>query len=162
VERVAGNHPAANMVPLQTGVYWIITPQGCTSGFSATLTLPFPNPDSSDKLCRYSGSGWHCAADSFALNVFDAGLGTVTREGISAFSDWVVGDNAGPTAVALTTFKVQSGPFSGLVWAAIVGGLLFLSLGLFVGVMVVKSPARSGIQKSTFSFQRVFSRGDDN
>ena len=66
VQRVDSNHPNASDPSLQTGHYWTITPEGCLSGFSADLTLPTDfTPDQSDKLCRYTGSVWNCAANSF-------------------------------------------------------------------------------------------------
>jgi hypothetical protein len=45
-------------------------PAGCTTGFDVNLTLPASAPDGNDKLCRYTGSGWTCAASSFATSVF--------------------------------------------------------------------------------------------
>ncbi|MGC9400246.1 MAG: LamG-like jellyroll fold domain-containing protein [Anaerolineae bacterium] len=97
------SHPNAT-TPLQTGAFWTLggtdgeTP--VTSGFTATLTLPFSAPDGDDKVCRYTGSGWECAASGF-----DAG--TITRSGVTQFSDWTVGDEAGPNAVTLVDFTTQ-------------------------------------------------------
>jgi|GEM_PF-6874949 len=40
---------------------------------------------------------------------------SITRNALSAFSDWAVGNNVGPTAVRLTSFQASS-PLSPLVW----------------------------------------------
>jgi predicted outer membrane repeat protein len=95
---------------LQTGRYWLI--HGLQSdritqatGFSVTLTLPAGKiPDSSDKVCRYTGSDqvWDCA-----LTDFDAGARTLTRAGVTAFSDWAVED-ATPTNVTLHMLSAYS------------------------------------------------------
>jgi len=117
VDEMELNHPNAT-AGIQTGRYWLI--RGLKSdnvtnatGFSVTLTLPTTfTPDDSDKLCRYpgnlGGAGWDCAADSHTDN-------SITRNGVTAFSDWAVGNNVGPTAVRLTSFQASSAP-SPLVW----------------------------------------------
>jgi predicted outer membrane repeat protein len=114
IDEMEVNHPNAT-TGLQIGRYWLIrglqsdkiTP---ATGFSVTLTLPSGGiPDSNDKVCRYTGSGkvWDCA-----LTSFDADTQMLTRAGVTAFSDWTVG-NANPTSVTLHTFSVynsSSGP----------------------------------------------------
>jgi hypothetical protein len=115
VDEMELNHPNAT-ASLQTGRYWLI--RGLQSdkvtdatGFSVNLTLPTPfTADANDKVCRYTGNGqvWDCAMSSFTAN-------SITRNGVSAFSDWTVGNNAGPTAVTLTSSQASSSP-SPLVW----------------------------------------------
>ncbi|MFV9504135.1 MAG: hypothetical protein AB4911_06175 [Oscillochloridaceae bacterium umkhey_bin13] len=59
-------------------------------------------PDADDKVCRYPGSGvlWECAATTFNAT-------SITRNGVSAFSDWAVGDDVGPTAITLLEFTAE-------------------------------------------------------
>lgn len=106
VERVAGHHAYAT-VPLQTGAYWIITPTGCTSGFTTTLTLPFAAANASSRLCRWlegsgAGAGWDCDDEMASHTTFVANTWLI-RSHVTGFSDWSVGD-AGPTAVRLNAF----------------------------------------------------------
>jgi hypothetical protein len=99
VDEMGINHPNAT-TGLQTGRYWLMRglqsdKQTDATGFTVNLTLPTTfTPDDKDKVCRYTGSGWDCAASGFGAN-------SVTRSGITAFSDWAVGNNVGPTAVEL-------------------------------------------------------------
>jgi hypothetical protein len=99
VDQVDASHPSAP-IDLQTGYYWTITPDGCTTGFMANLTLPtIFTSDANDKACRYSGGFWACAATQ-------AGPNSVTLDGIVKLSDWTVGDDAAPspnTTAALMT-----------------------------------------------------------
>jgi len=93
---------------IQTDIYWHIEALASNgspaSGYATTLTIKTSFiPDSSDKLCRYADGGWDCAADSF-----DAGQQTITRNGVTAFSDWAVGNDVGPTAVSLQSVTTQS------------------------------------------------------
>ncbi len=116
VEEVSGNHPQAT-TGIQTGKYWKInglqsdTTTAAAQNFLLNLTLPTTfTPDAGDKLCRYTGSGWDCAASSF-----DGPGQTVTRNGLSALSDWAIGNNVNPTAVHLQGFSARpSGAASGL------------------------------------------------
>jgi hypothetical protein len=117
VDEMELNHPKAT-AGIQTGRYWLIRglqsdKQTNATGFSVTLTLPTTfTPDDSDKLCRYpgnlGGAGWDCAATSHTTN-------TITRNGVSAFSDWAVGNNVGPTSIKLQDLQASSAP-SHLVW----------------------------------------------
>ncbi len=101
VDEMELNHPNAT-TGIQSGRYWLIrglqsdksTP---ATGFTVNLTLPTTfTPDGNDKVCRYSGSGtlWDCASSSFTTD-------SITRQGVTALSDWAVGNNVGPTAVKL-------------------------------------------------------------
>ncbi len=115
VDEMELNHPNAT-AGIQSGRYWLI--RGLQSdkvtdatGFSVNLTLPTTfTPDTNDKVCRYTGSGqvWDCAMNSFTAT-------SITRNDVSAFSDWAVGNNVGPTAIKLQDFQSSSAP-SPLVW----------------------------------------------
>lgn len=116
VEEVSGNHPHAT-TGIQTGKYWTIhglqgdatTP--ATQDYLLNLTLPTSfTPDAGDKLCHYTGSGWDCAASSF-----DGPGQTVTRNSLSALSDWAVGDNVTATAVTLRALKAAPA-FDPVAW----------------------------------------------
>jgi len=128
VEEVSGNHPHAT-TGIQTGKYWMIRGlqnDGATPAaqdFLVNLTLPTTfTPDAEDKVCRYTGTGtvWDCATDSHTAN-------TITRNGISALSDWAAGDNVAPTAVTLNFLTAEAaGAAVALDWqtaseAAVVG-----------------------------------------
>jgi hypothetical protein len=76
------NGPAGH----QTGRYWSLTPNTGASGFDVDLTLPTTfAPTGNDSVCRYTGSGtdWNCARTSNTSN-------TITRAGVTQFSDWTV------------------------------------------------------------------------
>lgn len=98
VERIDSNHPNA-APPQQTGRYWSITPTN--GGYTANLTLP-RNNGGNPSVCKYSGTGtvWACVTDSQTAN-------TVTQNGITAFSDWAVGNNS-PTSAILTAFSAKA------------------------------------------------------
>ena len=99
----AANHPNATS-NLQTGRYWTITAENSAgnpaTGFTANITLSTNGfaPTANDKVCRYTGVGqvWDCAMSSFTGT-------TITRNGVTQFSDWAVGQAVGPTAVTLQT-----------------------------------------------------------
>jgi hypothetical protein len=98
VDRIDSNHPNSNGANQQTGRYWTITPTN--SGYTADLTLPRSNAGA-PSVCRYySGNSWWCAIDGSASN-------SVTRNNISEFSTWAVGNDA-PTAVTLTNFSAKA------------------------------------------------------
>jgi hypothetical protein len=74
------------------------------TGFTASITVPysgFTNP----LLCFYpgalGGAGWDCTG----TQTYDAS--TITRQGITHFSDWAVGNEVGPTAVTLQSISVH-------------------------------------------------------
>ncbi|MBP7686428.1 MAG: hypothetical protein KA765_00895, partial [Thermoflexales bacterium] len=104
--RVDQNHPQAT-AGIQTGKFWHIEPITTTSAaFDIGLTLPHSNlPD--PKVCKYpgalGGAGWDCARDGFdSLAVW--------RSGISALSDWAVGNLVGPTAVTTNDLTAATQP----------------------------------------------------
>jgi uncharacterized repeat protein (TIGR01451 family) len=109
VTRIDTNHPNAT-TGIQTGRYWAIAATNelgePASGFSVDLTLPTTFvPDNTDKVCRYTGSGqtWDCAASRY-----DPINQTITRDGITAFSDWAVGRHVGPTALTLQSLRATT------------------------------------------------------
>ena len=84
VERVGGDHPQASG-QTANGQYWSIT--GTGDGFALDLTLPHSiSPDTDAVACRYMGSGtvWDCDRAASTAS-------TVTRSGVTQFSDWAVG-----------------------------------------------------------------------
>ncbi len=93
VDRFDSNHVNAATAE-QTGRYWTITAEG--SSFVTNLTLPRSNLGT-PSVCKYSGSGttWSCANSSQTSD-------SVTRNNVSSFSDWAVGNNA-PTSAPLTS-----------------------------------------------------------
>ncbi len=96
---------------IKTGRYWLL--RGLQSdkitaadGFVVSLTLPANGtPDIKDKVCRYTGIGqeWDCAQDSF-----DAAGKTITRAGVTAFSEWSVGEDVSPLAVNLQALSARA------------------------------------------------------
>ncbi len=90
LQRHNTNHPNAT-TPLHTGYFWELVGTDSSgnpaTGFTVDLTLPFANADNAAKLCRYTGSGWDCAASSHTST-------SVTRTGVTEFAVWTVG---GPT-----------------------------------------------------------------
>ncbi len=104
VERRDQNHPgrtgtgAPPAAGVGWGIYWSITPDG--SGV-ADLILPHAlgSNHANAQACRFvSGTTWDCARSS-------SDEWTVTRAGVSTFSDWAVGNNVTPTAVTLREFR---------------------------------------------------------
>ena len=125
VDEMGANHANATGAPgygMMTGRYWLIggLQSGGTSdatGFEANLTLPHAGL-TAPTVCRYTGgagTGWDCAADGFNAT-------TVWRNGVTAFSDWTVGQSM-PTAVTLRRFSAGSRLNHKFLW----GGLLALS-----------------------------------
>ena len=94
-----------------------------------TLTLPFAGADGDSRVCRWlegigPGTGWDCNATytTYALNR------SVTRSHVTGFSDWAVGDGAGPTAVSLQSLRVGGGGNTAVLPLL----LLFIGLLLFI------------------------------
>ena len=88
-QRFNTSHPNAGTAQ-QTGYYWsfnaVNAADGPASGFDIDLTLPFAAADANDSLCRWTGSTWNCLGSG--------GSGEVTRNHVTQFSDWAVGDDA--------------------------------------------------------------------
>ncbi len=104
------NHPNATSSgssdALETGRFWRIhalqsdvsTP--ATTDYNVSLTLPFAGANDHSRVCKWLDGvgpdfGWDC--DNSTTSHVDNT--SVTRTGISSFSDWAVGDAVGPTAV---------------------------------------------------------------
>jgi hypothetical protein len=87
-----------------TGKYWTITgiPNACT-GFDVNLTLPHAlGTPANATICRYTGSNWDCAVDATASN-------NATRNNVTQFSDWAVGDpSLGALAAQLASFSAET------------------------------------------------------
>ncbi len=96
-------------VGLQTNNWWHIS-GNINSGFNVDLTIPYGNADGNSRLCKWpgnlGGSGWDC--DDGTNTTFVANT-SVTRSGLTSFSDWAVGDKVGPTAVTLQDITAASG-----------------------------------------------------
>jgi surface protein len=144
VEEVAGDHPNASGTSggsgIKTGKYWTInglqsdgsTP--ATQDFSLNLTLPHSiTPDTDAKVCKWlagagSGAGWDCARTSSTAS-------TVTRNGISALSEWAAGNKVNATAITLRDFKAAGGS-GGLtaLWVGLLAAVVGAGLGAWGGV----------------------------
>ncbi len=88
------------------GEWFALSPNdGANGTFQASLTLPtLFAPDANDKVCRYlGGMAWDCTAHGFGLAPF----AHITRQGVSAFSDWAAGDEVGPNAVTVRQFRAR-------------------------------------------------------
>lgn len=120
VTLVPGDHPNAE-APQMTGRYWTIEAlqsdklSPATADYEVALTLPHATADAADQVCRYTGSGWDCAATGFVANA------SVSRSGIAELSDWAIGDQAlpdAPTAATLVhyTLTVDAGGRVTLSW----------------------------------------------
>ncbi|MCU0502906.1 MAG: hypothetical protein MUC51_14290 [Anaerolineae bacterium] len=117
IQRVTGNHAQATIPNLQTGAYWTITPVPADcSGFNVTLGLPALafTPDGNSKVCRWdtTASQWSCGPSADNAVTVETYLGqgpqsSVQRQNVTAFSDWVVGNMVGPTAVTLVTLGAR-------------------------------------------------------
>jgi hypothetical protein len=122
--------PDASSVALQTGKYWVITPTGAVGSFS--LTLPHNNL-LSPRVCEFPGGsggyGWDCDDGSHTSSTSS----TVTRTGLTSFSEWTVGTSAGPTAVTLSKLAGSSDPDP---WP-LMGLLAILGLVWFGGLAVI-------------------------
>jgi hypothetical protein len=106
--------------------FWQIAARDATgqpaTNFTASITVPHSG-FTSPLLCFYpgalGGAGWDCTG----AQTYDAG--TVTRQGITHFSDWAVGNDVGPTAVTLHSISARFNNHSTSVLA-----VLLIALGL--------------------------------
>lgn len=118
VTKVVGDHPGrtgggGGGGGVGWGEYFVLTPNdGANGTFDAALTLPaLFTPDPNDKVCRYlGGTAWDCAAHSFGQDPF----AYITRQGVTAFSDWAAGNEVGPNAVTVREFRAR--PWSWIEW----------------------------------------------
>ncbi|MCP4361725.1 MAG: hypothetical protein GY796_27245 [Chloroflexi bacterium] len=128
VEKVPLLHPEVSAAFTENR-WWHIAARNSSgalaSGFDADLTLP--DSETTPIICKYpgglGGSGWDCTGTQV-----DNG-GTVTRQGISSFSDWAVSNDAGPTAVSLQSLSTQTPP-TGIV-AGLLAGITAVTVGLW-------------------------------
>ena len=134
--RVTGlphNHDNAT-AGIQTGRYWNIDGlqadgvSPADTDFIFNLTLPHTvSPDTDAKICKYpgglGGGGWACDRTGSKTN-------TVWLNDIQGgFSDWAVGNNVGPTALALESFSVS--PDLGQTYRAYILFGMFLTFTFF-------------------------------
>jgi hypothetical protein len=134
VQRFNKDHPGIDQTTtpnLKNGVYWQI--EGLdendqpASGISYTLTLPAVGfiPDAKDKICHYLGNAkWDCAASSY-----DPEEKTISRAGLTAFSEFTVGNDVGPTVVGLQSLRTRQPEISLLAFVLILlsmVGLVYL------------------------------------
>ncbi len=132
MRRFNASHQQATL-PLQTGYYWDIvglnSSGSAATNFNVDLTLPAPFvPDASDKVCRRNESlaQWDCAFNSFNAT-------SITRNGVTEFSSWTVGNNAGPLAVNLQSFTTQQS--IPIPLALVIG--LFVAASFTIGIFYV-------------------------
>ena len=111
VDRIDKNHPNAPR-GATADVYWSIA--GTGSDFVATVVLP-QNALADPLACRYASGAWNCARSSFD-SVKDL---TVTRTGVTAFSDWAV-YSAIPTTTTLATSANPASVLTQVTWTATV------------------------------------------
>lgn len=99
VDEMELDHPNA-AAGLETGRYWLIRGLQAdkttdAADFEVNLTLPADfTPGAGDKVCRYTDSGqdWDCAVASHTDT-------TLTRNNVTAFSEWAVSNVSAPAAV---------------------------------------------------------------
>lgn len=150
VSRIGSPHPNEN----SSGggnqildIYYSLAPNAGANGtFSSKVCLPYTqaefdaagggSSEGSLRLCRWNGSGWECynrgANSSTATN-------TVCAEGVTSFSDWVIGQ-VGPTAVQVHTFRGRNAAPAG-GWDVGAGGMLALAcIGLWLRKQQGKRP----------------------
>ncbi|MFQ5593656.1 MAG: beta strand repeat-containing protein [Anaerolineae bacterium] len=121
------NGGGADMLDL----YFSLTPDAdpnnaelCLSYTDADLTAaPAVSDEANLRLCRWTGSAWSCPGRSGSSNATN---NTVCAAGVSAFSDWTMGE-VGPTAVTLQSLTARGGAPAGLLAIAL-GGLAVLGL----------------------------------
>jgi hypothetical protein len=97
------------------------------SGYTVNLTFDSSHvPETNDRVCRYNlaGATWTCSNPSS----FDAINGTITLDGVTAFSDWTLQNND-PTAITLSAFDARAA----LPWLAAA-----LALALLAGVGLLR------------------------
>ncbi len=132
---LADSDHAGKTSRIGNGKYWTITPTGL-SGDVVTVTLPHNiSSPNNVRACRYTGTGtygWDCGTD--AANSYDAT--TVTRTGVTAFSDWAPGDNVGPTAITIRNLTATSARNN---WQPLA---LFLSAAIILAGTILLSKQR--------------------
>jgi hypothetical protein len=118
VTRTLGDHPGRTGTSGNHGVgwgeYWTLTPN---SGATFTVSLTLPTlfaPNANSKVCRFtSGTTWDCMVGISSTVPFT----TITRSGVTGFSDWAAGNNVGPLAVTLKDFTAMANAPVGVIGA---------------------------------------------
>ncbi|MDA0244308.1 MAG: hypothetical protein OT477_12895 [Chloroflexi bacterium] len=132
VRRMEITHPNAtgNMA---TGIYWQINATNAgnnpASGYTLSLTIPHAyGTDTGVQACRYPGGlggfGWDCT------NSQTANTTHVSVTGVTQLSDWVVGQDLGPTAVAMQTAG-QRPAVVGVWWLVGLFGIVAATFGVW-------------------------------
>ena len=106
VDRMDADSPTAT-AGVRTGRRWVISANEGADGFGASLTLPHAGL-ADPTACRWNGDFWDCARASFTS-------GAVTRTGVTAFSDWAVGNGIVPAVTPAVTISL-AGPNVVLAW----------------------------------------------
>lgn len=125
VDEMGLNHPSATAA-LQTGRYWLIrglqADRTTNAGsFTVNLTLPTSfTPDASDQVCRYTGSAWDCAASAF-----NATAHTITRNNVTAFSDWAASNNTPLGSITYITIVVLNPSQVEVSWSPVAGATAY-------------------------------------
>jgi len=124
-------HPNATSA-MTDNYYWTLGATNASSnpasGYNVDLTFPHISINTLTHpplACRFTpGVGWDCTGtQSYNATV-------VLRQGVTAFSDWAIGYNVGPTAIHLERVAVSSRPRIPIT----VAPLLFLSIGTLWGL----------------------------
>ncbi len=137
VLRYDQTHPQRTGTSLTSGVgwgrYWNISATDSLShpatGFTLTLSLPL-NGETTPTACRnpggLGGANWDCD-DSTHTTVT---VNTVMRRGITALSDWAVGNAVGPTAVTTSDLSATATPLrnEGPIGLALAAAVLIASV----------------------------------
>jgi len=134
VEEMGADHLLATGNPnthLHTGNWWYVF-GNINSGFTVSITLPYASADDDSRVCKYPGGlggfGWDCDPN----NITYVANTSVTRSGITSFSDWAAGQLVGPTAVTLTSVTAHPSQM-------LTGGLLAASIALLGGLAALRT-----------------------
>ena len=125
--------PGPDGETLHTDNWWYISGDGTI--FKTSITLIYSSASAETRACKWpgnlGGAGWDC--DNGTYTTFVANT-SVTRSNITSFSDWAVGQGAGPTGIILINFNARSDPpwaGAGLVISVLAAGFLIILL-LFI------------------------------
>lgn len=118
IEHMPTSHPTAT-AGIETGNYWRIQAKDTLSNpatfFNVSLTLPYATPTAASRACRWPGGlggfGWDCDDGSETSHTSTS----VMRQNITAFSDWAIGQDVGPTAVQLQRIETSASTPVGLI-----------------------------------------------
>jgi hypothetical protein len=91
--------------------YFTLTPNTGATGYNLALCLNYDpaeitiGTETDLRLCRWTGSGWDCLARSALSN---PATDLVCADNVTAFSDWAIASQVGPTAVRLTSLQARN------------------------------------------------------